>query len=164
MSTKLLCPPNYKVIALNRASRGGGVCLIYDETYSVNIMESCCLDYMEFLVLHITKGAMSLILFVVYRIPGTNNQLFLDKFSDLIASHTTEMRNILVVGDFNIGINKNDSSSKKLLSVLHEFDLSNFSHIATHRSGNILDLVISTMEIGVIQVIDIKISDHYLLD
>lgn len=157
----LLCPSGYEIINLNRPSRGGGICFIHKNHYDVKNIESMCLPYIEFMVLKVKTNKMILTVIIVYRIPGTNFLLFLEKFTELLSEYTVDNANVLIVGDFNVPINKKDSNSGRLLSLFYEYGIQNFTMAPTHRNGNILDLIASTMDLSDIRIEDVGFSDHF---
>lgn len=157
-------PPGYFITCKNRPTRGGGICLVYKDVYTIKTVDSDCTEFLEYMVLHIRKNTINLIMIILYRVPGTNFQIFLETFTEVLSAHGTNYEQILIMGDFNVPINKNCSSSKKLFSIFDEFGLTNFSNSATQRSGNTLDLVVSNIELSNLNILDISISDHYFLD
>ena len=73
---------------------------------------------------------------------------------------------VIILGDFNIHYN-NVHKSIKLRQLLDSFDMNQHVAGATHKQGNILDLVITPNHDNLIKsvtVCDYNISDHYCVE
>ena len=86
---------------------------------------------------------------VVYRPPpsvknGNTEEQFIDEFSDKLINCSTAHQNLLVIGDFNINMDKPDSPlQSKFTHLLVECALSQLVKDPTHCMGHILDLVMT---------------------
>ena len=97
---------------------------------------------------------------------GTCTSEFFDEFAELILYCDNLNAPYLILGDFNIHINRiNEVSAKSLKSVLDLFSLKQSVNLPTHILGNTLDLVISNIDINSLIVEDPSraISDHFLV-
>ena len=95
---------------------------------------------------------------------GVSVNGFLSDFSNLLDLYVLDTQPVLFIGDFNIHVNKQDDrDSQRFLDHLKTHSLTQFVDKPSHRSGNILDLVITREDvISTIQVDEIAaISDHY---
>ena len=104
---------------------------------------------------------------VIYRPPSTKLSTFFQEFSDFISELTLTNKPCLILGDFNIHVNKVNSHSSALIETLDLFGLKQFVHIPTFRSsGNTFDLIISSLPITNITSTDPTsvISDHLLIN
>ncbi len=171
--TNDLCPEGYSFIGAARKSaracRGGGVGLIYKSEYDIQTIPSDKFKSFEHLNI-LLKASVPMCLSIVYRPPPSKkNKLtiteFLEEFelflSDLVVSH----RNLFIVGDFNIhwGIDTN-VNAKRFEDILQSFGLQQNVKSATHKSKNILDLVITPANNSLLKSVSVQnedISDHY---
>ena len=85
-------------------------------------------------------------IFPIYR-PEPNEftmSAFLKDFSTFLESVCVLSNEVLILGDFNIHLDKVDNSNvKHFLEILSDFNLLQHVSEPTHESGHILDLVIS---------------------
>lgn len=105
-------------------------------------------------------------LVTIYRLKfsGLKFSTFLSEFQCLLENVSLIASNLLVLGDFNIHMNKKDCQQTKSFSqLIDSFGLTQHVNQATHRSGNMLDLVISRahQSLGNLNVIDTLLSDHF---
>ena len=87
---------------------------------------------------------------------------FFDELSVTLSYYHTYRHEVIVIGDFNIHVNKfSDTNAQKLADILEMFNLKQHISEATHENGNTLDLVI-TPEISSVQkcIVDDLNSDH----
>ncbi|XP_030264935.1 uncharacterized protein LOC115576546 [Sparus aurata] len=167
-------PLDYNYAHVARASKqGGGVALIYKSILSLSSNQDIKFTSFEALVLKpSSSNSNSLVqgtgfhLVVLYRPPGPYSQ-FLEEFGEFIADLVTRSDKILIIGDFNIHLNKpSDPLGKAFLRLL---DISNFIqlvHEPTHSSGNTLDLIISHgLDVSALNVASVSsaVSDHFLI-
>lgn len=70
--------------------------------------------------------------------------LFLGEFSDLIADFITHSDEILIIGDFNIHLNKAaDPLSRVFQAIIDSYSFNQWVGEPTHCEGNTLDLILS---------------------
>lgn len=67
----------------------------------------------------------------------------MSEFSQATVDLANSTGKLLIVGDFNFWINKNDDNARTFLGHLESANLKQHVHERTHKLGNILDLVIS---------------------
>ena len=60
--------------------------------------------------------------------------------------HLTDDENLILTGNFNIHVNKNDQDAQAFIDIVEALGLTQHVGFETHKAGNILDLVIK--EIG----------------
>ena len=105
----------------------------------------------------------------IYRPPYSeshkvNVKTFCEEFTDFLTDIIASENNLIVMGDFNIHMNKLEDSNAIVLTEMTE-SLGLTQHVtqATHRAGNILDLVFTEND-GDIRVVCCRnidyISDH----
>ena len=87
---------------------------------------------------------------------------FFDDLAGLLSVICMEFDCLLIVGDFNIHVDKpEDRSAKELCYVLEHFGLSQHVNQPTHNKGHTLDLLISKgLDISNLSVSDVGLSDH----
>ena len=161
-----LCPPGYSLTVKSRESgRGGGVGILHKSSLEISD-RSIPFAPTTFEVLTVTLLKPLLTLALVYRPPSTSIQVFLDEFADYLASLETFPGKYLISGDFNINVRDTcTSASKRFYDLLDNHSMRQYVVDATHRQGNVLDLVIARPDddllTSVPSVLDHQISDHH---
>ena len=94
--------------------------------------------------------------------------MFMTEFTDFLDQVTTRSESLVLLGDFNIQIDKSeDCYTKKFLQCLKSYGLVQHVDAPTHSSGHILDLVITKYEDRQMNIAkpvpDYYISDHCLV-
>ena len=160
-----------KIYMKNRiGNKGGGIALVSRDKYKVNALTSAELDRFEVQVWKV-EVCRDIVLTIVgvYRPPysvrnGNTVTKFLDEFTPWMADMITNHSNIILLGDFNIHVgDEDDAEAMTLLDTIEALDLEQWVNMPTHRSNNILDLVLSGAEgktKPVRQTIGGFISDH----
>ena len=105
---------------------------------------------------------------VEYRPPetGTVIDLFFEEFSSLLEEVVVCSEELLIIGDFNFHMDDTaDRYAAQFGSLLELLNLKQHVAVPTHRSGHILDLVISrkdaeALKVNELVVIEQLISDH----
>lgn len=84
---------------------------------------------------------------VVYRPPETGAAIgvFFQEFSSLLEEVVVCPEELLIIGDFNFHMDMADRYAALFGSLLELFNLKQHVTVPTHRSGHILDLVLSRM-------------------
>ena len=102
---------------------------------------------------------------VIYR-TGPYNNNFIHEFSELLVNLSSRSPPFLILGDFNMHLNKTDSFVKSFNELIDLFSLKQHVDAPTHYLGNTLDLILSNFSLDNILVSDPSriISDHYLLN
>ena len=109
--------------------------------------------------------------YIVYHPPsgtklsGTETDFYSD-LDILFTEASISTLPVIILGDFNINYN-NVHKSIKLRQLLDSFDVNQHVAGATHKQGNILDLVITPNHdnlIKLVAVCDYNISDHYSVE
>lgn len=144
--------------------RGGSCILVRDDLDCDEILEAkemskanvfeCCGVYI---------GTVGLIILCVYRVPGSNYNLFLDQFEHLLSKILKKDRKIIVIGDFNVDfLNIQSKSTKLLTGLIANFNLipqiKNFTHV-TSRSKTCIDNILTNIK-GVGRVLELGLSRH----
>ena len=99
------CPPNYKFYQSTREHRkGGGVAVIFSDQFTCNEINLGKFSSFEYLAIKV-KTNHSMVFLVIYR-PPKNSPNFLPEFSTLLSTVLTNYDRIIILGDFNIHVNK----------------------------------------------------------
>ena len=115
-----LCPNGYKLLSIPRHDKvGGGIAIIYKIKFNVSkTMESTCFS--------VSTGNKIVNLIVIYRLLDSNILEFCNEFTDLLENHINSSGELLLLGDFNITINKPfDAEPATFLDILDSFNLAN---------------------------------------
>lgn len=117
--------------------------MLYNQQYSLSPVVAPLFNSFECLVLT-TSESLSTAIVTVYRPPKANKD-FLPEFAKLLPYLCLKFKITLILGDFNIHVDKYYTAlTKYFLSLLECFDLNQFVDRPTHNKGHILDLVISS--------------------
>ena len=142
-----LCPPGHNTISIPHINRIGGViALVYRSNldvkntfYTSETME--CVDF------NLNLDRHNILLAVTYRPPDTSVLQLANESAAYMERNINTTGEQIIVGDFNIHINKQDESNAIILSdMLESFNLSNFVEFPTHKLQNTLDLVINQQD------------------
>ena len=166
-----ICPTGYRAVHSARlgGKRGGGVALIYSESYRVTVTTvPFVAASFEFMVLLLQCNSISIRLAIIYRPPSQSTKCsdgqFLSEFSEFLQQLVVMGGKLLIVGDFNIHVDvAGNSTACKFLSLLDSFDLTQNVRGPTHLDGHTLDLVISRPSDNVVAdcVVSALIEDHF---
>ena len=141
----------YKISVTNRQNRiGGGIALTHRNTYTSRRISHGVTRSFEFGIWqHILKN-ITLHIMGVYRPPSlaTNTQ-FISDFSEFIEGIVPQYSNLMIIGDFNLHIDDNSSTTADFKDSLFSMGLTQHVDFSTHTGGNILDLVITEATNGV---------------
>ena len=104
-------------------------------------------------------------LIVIYKPPpspsnGLTHTLFITEFTDYLELHIATTKQLVILGDFNIHVNKTDDRDAVEFSNLLDQQFGLVQHVseATHRGGHTLDPVLSRSHDTIIQ--DTYAQDH----
>ena len=161
-----LLPRGFKIVHQERTSgRGGGIAVVYRETLKLKRVQQTNYDSFEYIECCIHTSAM-IRLCVVYRPPGRSGVVkFCDDFNDYASQTLSSLGLPLIVGDFNYHVNKCDNyEANTFKDMLQSLDLRQHIKDATHKNGNILDLVITRCQDDIIassKTVDFGFPDHF---
>ena len=149
---------------------GGGTGLICRQEFKpkkVNPIIPQCNSF-EHSVYNLSTFNNDLLIVAIYRPPNsTSFNEFIADFSSLLTVIISSPKKLLILGDFNVHINKpHNPDSSKFIDLLDEFGLHNFINIPTHTLGNTLDLAISRGfdDISLLDLIQYSVvSDHFYM-
>jgi len=151
-------PDHFRIDGTGRASRLPGSCIfvsgalmsdhpticteIEDSCQSLNV--SCCFITCKFHRLAVVS---------IYRSPSTCPDAGLQELSTLLDKLCTCVKNIILAGDFNIDLHNDSSITKRYVSLLSDYGLSQYILQPTRvspQSSTLIDHVICTNDISVL--------------
>ena len=157
----------YKLKSLPRPRQtrpAGGVALLYRNTFTCDFPESAKFDFMEVLRVCVSGPSTGPFdLYILYHPPPTSKYSckkdeFLGKLKQLFdCIKTWSTVPFVLLGDFN------DGMTEELRQLLQQSGLTQYVTEATHKGGNILDLVIarsSDQFVTDVSVVQYRIADH----
>ena len=161
-------PPSHLNTHIPRETgRGGGVAAIYNSSLIIYPKPRLGYTSFESLVLNLCHLNQEMTIFVIlYRPPGPYSE-FLAEFSEFLSDLVLKTSKVIVVGDFNIHIDKKDDSLSTAFSTLIDsIGFSQAINVPTHSFGHTLDLVlthgIDPESVAVFHPNPL-LSDHYLI-
>ena len=116
-------------------------------------------------------GSKCLKVCVIYRPPPSKknkltNTMFFDEFTPFLQDCMSTAGDLIVVGDVNFHLDKpHEAEPKKFLTLLDSLNFQQHVTSPTHRSGHILDVVITKDNQYIIQEVKVgdMLSDHNLI-
>ena len=139
---------NYKLFRSDRnKGRGGGVALYIFNEHRVRVRSDIHIEGCEDLFVEIvTEKCKNKIIGIIYRPPCNIPDTFLEKLDECLSIITRENKEVYLMGDFNIDMNKSDNLSLKLENTLMSYafnhHISNPTRI-TNTSKTLLDNIFS---------------------
>lgn len=164
-------PPSHSNIHIPRnTGRGGGVAAIYHSCLQINHRPKANFTSFESLILNLShtdsKTCQPVLFVIIYRPPGPYSE-FLSEFSEFISNLVLSTDKILIVGDFNIHVDKDsDSLSSAFRSLIDSVGFIQSVNEPTHHFNHTLDLVLAYgLDINEIKVFPENpvLSDHFLV-
>ena len=161
---------NYKYITKSRLSRsGGGIGCLFKSNIKVDKVVSPDSKTFEHLALKIYGHGKQILLLTIYRPESSPKNRytmseFFSEFSSLLALYHGGNHELMIMGDFNLHINKPHLTNViKFNEILEMFSLTQHVKSPTHNAGNILDLVITRKDSNLLTECNVGelLSDHY---
>lgn len=169
-SLGVICPPRYSLQHVSRrGKRGGGVAIIYKDSFTCKVITRQHAVSFECLEVYMSDATTCLRVLVLYRPPPSSKNsltkgMFFEEFSNLLECHTTSSGKLLILGDFNFHWEcSNDPDTSQLRTLLASYNLVQHVTGATHVNGHCLDLVISRLADDLVISTDVSslVSDHH---
>ena len=132
-----------------RSGKGGGVAVVYKKSLKPTVEKREKYTSFEVLETVLKDNFWSFRISVIYRPPSTSRlgkpiSIFLEEFEKYIDSCSISSGHLVVVGDFNIHMEKaTNQDTKKLSDLLYSMNLHQHIHSPTHEKGHTLDLVMT---------------------
>ncbi|ELU15201.1 hypothetical protein CAPTEDRAFT_187183 [Capitella teleta] len=166
-----LVPNGYIIHNTPRENRGGGTAIIHRSSLNVHqtplvtaMSELSTFKYQECLL----SEARTLRLCIVYRSPNNRSHTmgqFFEKFSNPLEVFSIWIGHILIAGDLNFHMDDSaDRDANKLKALISSFGLEQHVKQSTHRSGHILDIVITRADNPLVSFViaeDCEFPDHF---
>ena len=160
-------PSTHNFIHTPRTDRqGGGVAILTHKCLRVEHIEKSSVSSFEYGFYKIRSRQTNFHILLIYRPPSNSFSVFLDELHELL-DDTFSVPNLIVLGDFNVHVDKPDHiQTIKLTELLDVFSLTQHVTFPTHVSGHTLDLVISREGSGLVNTPHCGelLSDHYCID
>ena len=156
---------NYKMDECHRKGRkGGGLALIAKHNLKLKREEHRITAELEYVKWKVTSSNSFLNILGIYRPPDSSIPQFLDIFTELLVDIVTSNTNLVVLGNFNIHVNKiDDPHAGIFLDTMTALGMRQHVRGPTHRSRNCLDLIF-TEEMSKTKAIECShsmfVSDH----
>lgn len=153
--------------------KGGGVLLLYRNSFEVSLISNASFESYEHLDLSINYGKSNTRLLIVYRPPpskdnGFTSSMFFDEFSkhlELLALDAN--RPLAIVGDFNYHMDDSfDQAAKRFADLIDSVNFRQHVNSPTHRNGHTLDLIITRATENLVQDVNVHpefYSDHRVI-
>ena len=160
------CPDGYSLLRMDRKGQiGGGIALLCRKEYKPKNLSTHKHESFESMIISVSSAPNSLRIAVIYRPPSSSCAKFIDEFTAFLENCAIGGDSILIVGDFNIHVDKpKDTYPRKLLELCDAFGLLQHVTFPTHIRGHTVDLVLSRQG-DKVQPSQTKggdlISDHY---
>ena len=143
-----LLPPGYTFRHVARPSgRGGGVAVVYQNTYNTKVLPKLHFTTIELILLQFTNPfLLKKNVWVVYH-PATSKTSgtlsdFYSELEQLFIEASISVIPTVIVGDFNVHFD-DMFKSEPLRTLLESYNITQHVHSPTHQTGHILDLVVS---------------------
>ena len=148
--------------------RGGGVAVIAIRSLLEPTQKNGRYLTFESMEFCFTRNNSKYTIFNVYRPPNSSYGHFFGEFTSFLVDSQSRSGKIIYAGDFNFPVNKvEDTKAREFLEILDTFHLKNHVTMATHQSGNILDLIITNKDFEEMKNIAVEsvnsISDHHVI-
>ena len=148
--------------------RGGGVGAVVSKCVDFVKSSPIIFDSFECLEVILTHNNVNYAFYVLYRPPNYCSYNFFEEFEQMLVMSEMKYENVVYLGDFNIWMNDSGSeAAKNMREIISVHNLLNSVREPTHKSGNILDMVISKNNSLLVSNFFIEptntISDHKLI-
>lgn len=154
--------PGYKIASCfsRQDQRRGGTCILikneFDYTPLLHITNQFACPY-SFECCGVELKNYNLIIICVYRIPNSNVDIFFEKLSLLLGKVTkSDKKQVIICGDWNIDMLKDNVKSKELKTILHNHNLYPHINVPTRKASSI-DQIATNLDNS-----DVKVDIHRL--
>jgi hypothetical protein len=160
-------PPGGRVRDNVSWTNHGGVAILVGRGMRITKLKMDSFNHFECVGCRIVLGTKALTVINVYR-PGSKNvtAAFFVEFRALLEGISVRTEPFIVTGDLNIRLDRPSSPhTAKFVSLLSDFDCTQWVGAPTHRDGGILDVIITRKEEKplLIDVQDVGLSDHSMI-
>lgn len=167
LAIRQITPPTFKHFFQHRKNkRGGGIGILFKDFFDFNCISLTLYDTFEHLTLNLYNNSISLHVTIVYRPPSSSTNQFITDMCDFLG-RTLRLNNHLIVGDFNLHIDKPSSITDEFINTMKEYDFIQHVSGPTHIKGHTLDLLFTRKSDELFDMCtthDHNISDHFFLE
>ena len=140
--------------------RGGGLALVTNKNLAVRQLDAGTKWAFKFAHWSITSRNTNINIHGIYHPPYSltnkiTNQMFIDDFTEYVSTSLPDHSNNIYIGDFNLHVSDSQDTDAAIFNdSIEAMGLYQHIHFQTHKSGNVLDLLLSdiTQVAGVITV------------
>lgn len=163
-------PPGYNVIHSPRSKQsgktgGGGVAIIFKSHLDLKVRRQGQSMTFESIQADFTYQSTKIALCAVYLPRKPAGDAFFEEFSQLIDSYALTTVRPILVGDFNLHIDRPESlPERKFLGILNDSGFKQHVSVPTHVKGHTLDLAITRSDDPIVHSVEIHypgLSDHF---
>ena len=140
----------YNLCHQNRTKgKGGGLALIYETAIKVSTVSKSDTRSFEYVTWKLTTKSRQLTLTGIYHPPYSSknritNSMFPDDFTEFTTNLLSNHTNNIILGDFNLHVSDYDNNDATIfMDTCEAMGLYQHVTFATHKSGNILDLMLT---------------------
>ena len=163
--------PGYTLFSQPRDRHGGGVSMYVKHEYNASRITQLDIteSYIECIACTLAVGQATWVVLVIYRPPDGNVSMFLDSVEEIFRyTRENNYNNILITGDLNIDLLKNDNKSEHLINLMssnHCFCTVTKPTRVADNSATLIDHVWASIADKNLAnfIIQDDISDHYLI-
>ena len=166
-----IAPTGYRVAHAHRGTsdekRGGGIAVIYRESFQLSIVDVGKYDEFESLSVKITSSSSSHTIVCIYRPPGNVSGSFCEQFSDLLDRLLIDGKQYIICGDLNCPGYEDALIDHHLQDILTSYNQQQLVLGPTHDSNHTLDLLItpehSNNWVSDVSIHSLCFTDHSLV-
>ena len=131
--------------------KGGGLALIHKTAYNTKLLDRGIRPTFEHATWELKTKKATLVIHGIYHPPPsltnkTTNSLFIEDFTDFVSKTLPSHPNNIYIGDFNLHISEEETDPIIFNDSIEAMGLYQHVNFPTHKSGNILDLVLSDIQ------------------
>ena len=142
-SNSLLIPNFNPPLRCDRIDRlGGGVALYLKDTLACTLRQDLSIPNLEAIWVQIIHDNKTLLIGGFYRPPNSNNNYWSLIEESFDRAYSTNIDNVIILGDFNINMNqKHDNKLSNLISSYQSYQLISEPTHFTENSSSIIDII-----------------------
>ena len=131
--------------------KGGGLALIHKTAYNTKLLDRGTRPTFEHATWELKAKKETLAIHGIYHPPPsltnkTTNSQFTEDFTDFVSTTLPSHPNNIYIGDFNLHISEEETDPISFSDTIEAMGLYQHVNFPTHKSGNILDLVLSDIQ------------------
>ena len=131
--------------------KGGGLALIHKTAYNTKLLDRGIRPTFEHATWELKTKKATLVIHGIYHPPPsltnkTTNSLFIEDFTDFVSKTLPSHPNNIYISDFNLHISEEETDPIIFNDSIEAMGLYQHVNFPTHKSGNILDLVLSDIQ------------------